>query len=282
MGLVDFLLNIAAILLWLNWRAGRFDPLARTTPLTLAGTLKRTEPNRLARWYSLLAIPALLLFRAMIYWQLGSAVDWNPSLRLGAVAVTFRSDFPGRILLFSLLSFAVSVFVLYLCFLLLSLAHGRAAQTESNPLQRWVSFHLGPVDRWPAPVKALLPFLTALLLWFPLSWLLAAWKVVPPAVSAVHQLEQAAVIGLSAYLPLKHAIGGVLALWLLTSYVYLGRHSFWSYVSQTGRRLLLPLRWLPLQWGRVDFGPVVGIALVFSVAEWAERGLILLYQRLPL
>ena len=30
MGIVDFILNLAGLLLWLNWRSGGFDPLAQT------------------------------------------------------------------------------------------------------------------------------------------------------------------------------------------------------------------------------------------------------------
>ena len=41
MGIVDFILNLVALLLWFNWRTARFDPLAGSTPATLAGTLRR-------------------------------------------------------------------------------------------------------------------------------------------------------------------------------------------------------------------------------------------------
>ena len=39
MGLIDFILNLAGVLLWLGWRSIRFDPLGRSTPATLVGTL---------------------------------------------------------------------------------------------------------------------------------------------------------------------------------------------------------------------------------------------------
>ena len=48
---------------------------------------------------------------------------------------------------------------------------------------------------------------------------------------------------LGAYLAWKYLIGGLLLLWLLTTYVYLGNSVFWSFVNLTGRNLLLPLRW---------------------------------------
>jgi uncharacterized protein YggT (Ycf19 family) len=45
--------------------------------------------------------------------------------------------------------------------------------------------------------------------------------------------------------------------------------------------LLQPLRRVPLRAGRVDFAPVVGIALVFLLAGLAERGLNSIYEWLP-
>jgi uncharacterized protein YggT (Ycf19 family) len=282
MGLIDLILNLAGVLLWLNWRSVRFDPLARTTPATLAGTLRRAEPRRLKRWHLLTALGALLLVRALLYWQIGSAVDWTPSLHLGGIdiAIPFRSDSWWRMLLFSGLSFALTLAVCYLWLLLLSLVNGRAAETD--PLQRLVRLHLGRVDRWPWPVKTLLPLLVSLLLWYVLSLFLSRLGVIPPASSRTHRLEQALVIGLGWYLSWKYVIGGLLALHLVSSYVYLGNQPVWSFIALTGRNLLTPLRWAPLQLGKVDFAPLVGIALVFLVAELAVRGLTALYERLPL
>src|SRR3974390_1650027 len=77
MGLIDFILNLAGLLLWLNWRAVRLDPLSRATPATLAGTLRRAEAPRLKRWHFLAALGGLLLLRAVLYWQIGSAVNWT-------------------------------------------------------------------------------------------------------------------------------------------------------------------------------------------------------------
>ncbi len=46
MALIDFILNLAGLLLWLNWRSVRLDPLGKRTPATLIGTLRRAEPQR--------------------------------------------------------------------------------------------------------------------------------------------------------------------------------------------------------------------------------------------
>jgi len=282
MGLINLILNLAGVLLWLNWRALRFDPLVKSAPATLAGTLRRAEPRRLKRWHMLAALGGLLLVRAVLYWQLGSAVDWTPHFHLGGVdiVIPFRSDNGWRMLLFSCVSFVVTLGACYLWLLLLSIVNGRKA--ESDPLQKLARLQLGRIDRWPWPAKALLPLLVSLLCWYLLSLLLSRLGIIPPAISRTHRLEQALVVGLGSYLSWRYFIGGLLALHLVSSYVYLGNRPFWSFVALTGRNLLAPLRWAPLRLGKVDFAPVVGIALVFFAAELAERGLTELYQRLPL
>ena len=93
MGLIDFILNLAGLLLWLNWRSIRFDPLGRRTPATLIGTLRRAEPPRLQRWHLLAALGGLLLLRALLYWQIGSGVGWAAGkLDLGVITPFFLSN----------------------------------------------------------------------------------------------------------------------------------------------------------------------------------------------
>ena len=282
MGLIDVILNLAGVLLWLNWRAIGFDALVRTSPATLAGTLRRADPHRFKRWHVLAALGGLLTVRALLYWQVGSAVDWTPSLHLGGldIAIPFRSDSWWRMFLFSGLGFAVTLALCYLWLLLLSLVNAKGA--EMDPTQKLVRLHMGRVDRWPWPLKALLPLLVSLLSWWLLSLLLSRLGIIPSATSRVHRIEQAVVIGLGSYLSWRYLIGGLLALHIVSSYVYVGDQPIWSFVALTGRNLLAPLRWLPLHLGKLDFAPLAGMALVFFVAEFAQRGLTAIYERLPL
>ena len=281
MGLIDFILNLAGTLLWLSWRSVRFDPLVKTSPAALVGTLRRADSHQLRRSHFLTVLGALLLLRALIYWQIGSAVDWTPNLYLGSIdrAIPFRSDSWWCMVLFSGLSFVVTLGLFYLWLLLLSLVNSRPI--EPDPVQRLVRLQLGRVDRWPWPVKSLLPLLVTVSLWYLLSLLLSRLSIMPPAISKTYRLEQAIVIGLGSYLSWKYLIGGLLALHLVNSYVYLGNQPFWSFVALTGRNLLIPLRRAHLRLGKVDFAPLAGIALVFLAAELAEHGLSWLYAHLP-
>jgi uncharacterized protein YggT (Ycf19 family) len=72
-----------------------------------------------------------------------------------------------------------------------------------------------------------------------------------------------------------------LGLYLLSSYIYFGNQPFWNFVSLTGRNMVRPLSWLPLQIGKIDLAPLLAIALVFVASEFAQRGLTMLYGRVP-
>jgi uncharacterized protein YggT (Ycf19 family) len=279
MALIDLILDLAGLLLWLNWRSASFDPLTQSPPTTLIGTLRRAEPSKSRGWYFLVAVIGLLFLRALLYWQIGPAVDWMPTLKLGAISISFRSDFFSRAILFSVLSFSATLIIFYLWLLFLSVVNGRTE--EADPLQKLVRLHLGWVDRWPWPLKLFLPLLFVTALWYGFNPLLVRWEIIPAVKSALHRLEQAGAIGLGVYLAWKYLITGLLILYLLSSYVYLGNHVFWNFLTVTGRNMLRPLRILPLQIGRIDLAPLFAITVVLVAARFAERGLTDLYRRLP-
>jgi len=269
MGIVDFILNLAGLLLWLNWRSDRFDPLVKRLPATLMGTLRPATPKKLRRWHLLAFIAALLLLRAVIYWWLGSAVNWTGKLDLGVVVLSFRSDWFLRILLFSFFSFGLTLGIFYAWLLLLSLLAG------PDPIHRLVKIPLGRVDGWPRWAKIFLPFVvTAILLW------LASWLQILPPASPAYRFQQSLVIAAGSYLLWKFPLGTILLLHLLNSYIYFGKHPFWKYVNATAQTILRPLKNIPLQLGKVDFAPLVALALLFFTAELASRGLISIYARL--
>jgi uncharacterized protein YggT (Ycf19 family) len=274
MAYVDFILNLAGLLLWLNWRSDRFDPLVKRLPATLMGTLRPATPKKLRPWHLLVFITGLLLLRAVIYWWLGSAANWTGKLDLGVVVLSFRSDWFVRILVFSFFSFGLTLGIFYVCLLLLSLLAG------PDPIHRVVKIPLGRLDGWPRWAKIILPFLATAVLWWLASWLLGRLQILPPAPPA-YRFQQSLVIGAGSYLLWKFPLGAILLLHLLNSYIYFGKHPFWKYVNATAQTILRPLKKIPLQLGKVDFAPVLALALLFFAAELAARGLNLLYPRLP-
>ncbi|MGH7975512.1 MAG: hypothetical protein ACREDS_12330 [Limisphaerales bacterium] len=273
MGIIDFILNLAGLLLWINWRSVRFDPLNKRTPATLIGTLRRAAPSKFRRWHLLAAIGALLVLRALFYWQIGPAAGWIGKLDMGVTAIFFRSNYFGEILLFSVFSFARMLVIFYVWLLLLSILSG------PQPIHRLVKIQLGQIDGWPRWMKFILPPAATALFWG-LASRPFAWLHPKPVMSAAHRLEEALVIGLGSYLVWKFLIGALLALHLLNSYIYFGKNPFWNYVNATAQTLLQPLKKIPLRFGKADFAPVVGIALVFLIAGFAARALVFLYSRL--
>src|SRR5436305_5221346 len=105
MGAIDFLLNLAGVLLWVSWRSQRFDPLATSTPVTLVGTLKRAQPRTLKGGPLILVLAGLLLVRAVVYWLIGSPANWTPKIHLELVVLAFRGDLFFPVLVYSCLSF---------------------------------------------------------------------------------------------------------------------------------------------------------------------------------
>jgi hypothetical protein len=309
MGLIDFILNLAGLLLWLNWRAAKADPLGKPAPATLVGTLRRAVPVNPKRWHLPAVLGGLLLLRAVFYWQIGSVTNWVGTLDLGVTVLSFPSNLAGRLLsflricLFSFCSFGLTLIVFYLWLLLLSVLAG------PEPFHALVRMQLGRIDRWPRWAKALLPLVFTALLWWLASWLFAWLHVIPRPVSAAHRLGESLVVALGSYLAWKYLIAALLALHLLNSYIYFGKHPFWKYVDATAQTLLRPLRaalggvWRglmvclpgtsPWRTGKLNLSPalkpalasllnVAGIALAFLLAELAGRGLFLIYGRLSL
>jgi len=281
MSYVDFILNLAGLLLWIKWRSLPFDPIHKRTPATLVGTLRRAAPSHFRRWHLLAGIGLLLLLRAVVYWWVGAAFGqvWVGKLDLGVAVLPFRSDWFVRILSFSFFSFGLVLGVYYTWLLLLSLLHAQSPAAE--PVHRLVRMQLGGIDRWPRWAKIILPFAAGAAGWWLASWPLTWLAIIPRPVSARHRLEESVVIGLAGYLVWKFIAAALLALHLVNTYVYFGKHPFWNYVNATAQKLTAPLRKIPLRTGRVDFAPLVEIAAIFLAAELAERLLVWLYARLP-
>ena len=266
MSLINFILDIVGLLLWLNWLSLHFDPLAKTSAATLVGTLRKADPSGPRRWQSLAAVAGLVVIRAYIYYQIGPALNWTPRIVLAPVELPFRSDLFWYLLIFSVLSLACTLAIFYFSLLLLSVAN--QSLPDDDPLQKLVRQYFNWFERWPTPLKLLLPLLTGALFWIGLHPLLTRLAIVPPVNRFSQLLAQAAIIGAGTYLSLKYVIIGVLCLHMLNSYVYLGDHPVWNYINGTARHLLCPLRSLPLRVGKIDLLPLVGVLLVLAIVNF--------------
>ncbi|MDQ6631536.1 MAG: hypothetical protein M3Y82_07235 [Verrucomicrobiota bacterium] len=55
----------------------------------------------------------------------------------------------------------------------------------------------------------------------------------------------------------------------------------WIVINHFAPQILKPISWLPLRCEKMDFAPVMVIALIIFIAEFGSRELIRIYQRLP-
>lgn len=280
MSVLNFILNCAGLLLWLNWRSRGLAAVPRASGVAIVSALKRAGSAPRDRWSSLMVLGGLLFLRAIVYWQIGPAVQWLPRISLGAFVLHFRSDNFARMLLFSLSGFLFFLLVFY-CSLLLLAAVNRATE----PADRWAALvraHLGVLARLPAWLMLLLPFLAVFTLWLGLGPMFEFMDVIAPTHSIRHLVEQAVIIGLGGWLLWPYVIVVVLVLHLVASYVYLGNAPIWIYVNTVAAGLLRLLRWLPLRLGRFDFAPLLGLATVVLLALWLPERLAWLFRKLPL
>lgn len=260
---IDFILNVAGVLLWLNWRSVRLDPFNRGVPATLAGTVRRAEPMRLKRWHFLAALGILLFIRALLYRAIGPAVGWTPRIDLVLVHLAFpiiRGHSFLSILTFSALSFLQLLLVFYLWLLIMAIANRR----EGNPdaLQKLVTVQLGNLARWPLSVQLAVPVLIVAALWMAFHPLLVYIGVTPHVRSNGILLAQGCAAGLILYWTVKYLLLALLTVHFIINYVYLGANPVWEFINTTSKNLLSPLRKLPLQLGRIDLAPILGIILI--------------------
>lgn len=270
---IDFILNVAGLLLWLNWRSARLDPFTRGIPATLAGTVRRAEPMRLKRWHFLAALGILLFVRALLYEALGPAVNWTPRINLVLVHLAFpiiRGHSFLSVLTFSVLGFIQLLIVFYLWLLTIAIANRH--ETSPDPLQKLVVVQLGPLARWPLTVQLIVPVLIVVALWMAFHPLLVYIGVMPHARSNGILFAQGCVASLILYWTVKYLLVALLAVHLIITYVYLGASPVWEFINTTSKNLLSPLGNLPLRFGRIDFAPIFGIILIvlllYLLPDW--------------
>lgn len=269
MVLLDFILNLAGVLLWFNWRAAQLETKARNPPGTIAGTIRRTPPSRLQCWLMLAALCGLIGLRAWFYHHLGPAVEWTASLHLGAVTLFFRSDKLELMLWFSALSFCRALVVVYfwLCFLAVV---NRGATADR--VTKLIRLQIGRLADWPPLVQLLLPLLLVGSAWAALQPLLAGVGLIQPASSPGRLALQGLLLAAGPVLSLKHLVPALLFVHFVTNHIHFGNSPLWEFPGVAGRNLLRPLRSLPLQTRRMDFAPLAGIVLclllLHSLPQW--------------
>lgn len=277
MNLLNFVLNCVGLALWLSWRPAGLEPVRWWT----ANPRPRRAPFQF-HWLFLAALVLLVLGRSWLYWRVGRDVGWVARIDLGAAWLDFNSAVWGRMLAFSVASFGLFLGGFFAWLLLLAAVNRRPPPPPPHPWTRVVAAQLGWLARLPVPVGLLLPAVVLGGLWAALHPAMREAGLVAPLRAPAQLWQEAAVVGLGAALAWEHLVVGVIFVHVVNSYLYLGAHEAFTYLSLTAQNLLRPLARRPLRAGRMDFTPVVGLALALAAFALVRTGLARLFDRLPL
>lgn len=274
MAWVDWLLNLVCLLLILSLWVGRKEALRRPVPALLAGTLRPAGSTRRPVGLAMVVLLLVLLVRTWMAWWAADWASWNPRVDMGL----FQVSFPvvagwrgfGLMGIYGLLSLGVLLVGFWLWMVLVGCL-GRGI-LEMNPVYRMAVQCVGLPLRWPWPVVLGLAVGLVSLAWLLVEPLLAGLGLLPGVSSWPRRGGQAVLVGLGSCLVWKPLLVGLLLLYWLNLYVYLGQHAFWEFVTRAGRRLVAPLRRLPLQVMKIDLAAPLMAAGIWWGAYVAEHG----------
>ena len=274
--LVDFLLNVAALVMWVSWRGIRGTEAAGTAG-TILGNLRAAGVDRPRRWPYLAWLVALLALRAVLYRQMGPSLSWHPAWSAGAATLVFRSDSFVRMLAFSGLGF-LSTLLFWYTGLAGILAVSRAP-ADRDGLTRALRRQAPWLAGWPGWLLLLLVATAAGVTWLGIGPVAARHGLLPPLRDERHLLQQALVVGAGQWCVLRWWVGAVLALHFVHLYVHLGNQAFWEFIQNAGIKLCRPFAFLRV--GHLDASPILALALYWTFLTWAGHGLPGLRPLLP-
>ncbi len=266
MNVIDWILNLACLFLWIDWRSGTLTKRPRPV-LSLASAVRPAERRLRAEFGSLAVLAFILLVRPCFYYSIGSKLNWTPQLDLFALSLPWRSDLLGRMYIYSSITFLLTLGFFYSATLLLSAVNRQLP--DSEVMQQFVRLQLGWAEKIPWPIKLLLPSFLAGVMWAAALPLFAAIDLIPSVPESEAIWGQSLAFALAALLAWKWLVLVIFLLHLVNVYVYLGTHPVWPYISLTARKLLLPLSFL--SFSKVDLAPIIGMAILLLVTELALK-----------
>jgi hypothetical protein len=266
MNVLDWILNLACLFLWIDWRSGTLSKRPKPV-LSLASAVRPAERPLRGEFGSLAVLAFILFVRPCFYYSIGSKLNWTPQLDLFAISLPWRSDLLGRMYLYSMITFLITLGFFYSAMLLFSAVNRSLADTEV--MQQFVRLQLGWLEKIPWPLKLILPSVVAGLTWAAALPLFAAIDLIPSVPDSNSLWGQSLAFALAALLAWKWVILVIFLLHLVNTYVYLGTHPVWPYMSITARKLLAPLSFL--SFAKVDLAPVVGISVILVASDLGIR-----------
>ena len=268
MSLVDFLLNVAALVMWVSWRGIRGTEAAGTAG-TILGNLRAAGIERPRRWPYLAWLVALLLLRAVLYRQMGPNLGWHPPWSLGPATLVFRSDSFPRMLAFSGLGFLSTLLFWYTGLAAILAIH--RSPTDRDGITRALRRQAPWLSRWPGWLLLLLVAAGAGLAWLVIGTVAARSGLLPPLRGERHLVQQALVVAAGQGCVLRWWIAVLLGLHFVHLYVHLGNQVLWEFVQNTGLKLCKPFAFLRA--GHFDASPLAALVFYWGLLTWIGHGL---------
>ncbi|MDB6052694.1 MAG: hypothetical protein JWN25_217 [Verrucomicrobiales bacterium] len=269
MWLFDFILDWVALLLWLRATSFKTSPVERPRTISPLASIKPADHLTPCLWAGA-AMLAVIVGRAVIYWKIGTAVDWMPTINFPSIAIPLRSNSFGRMLTLSCLTFGVTLYLFYTYLLLLiSLTPGLETSSRIITFLRKKS---GVMRYFPKTALCVFPFACGFLFWTFSRWIWVGFGLLPES-SWGSILKEACVLGLNAFLPLQYLLYGLLGFAFMNSTIFFGTSQIVQILSAASKALLAPFRRIPLTLGKWDLVPILLIILIGLGQYFARIGL---------
>ena len=278
---INLLLNFAGLGLWIGAFAFSRAAARLSRPLTLLSALRPETSAAHGRLVLLGSLMALLVLRAAAYWNFSTPGDRLPSIDFGILSISFRSDLFTDLLAYSVGSFLVFLYLYYLWMLGISLCCRSSGPVDS--IENFVNRQLRFLASWHVGWKVFISLVAGAGLWLATGRALLVFGIgeIPREWSVSTLLLQSPFVAASFGCSFLLVMAVVLALHLISSYVYFGDHAVWPFIDRTAKVYLSPLRRFPLMFGHFDFAPILGI-LVFWFLNWiGNRGIRWVWEQLP-
>lgn len=275
---IDFILNLAAWILLVNgsMQFGSRKDLQR--PLTLLGTLKLPQPSIREAWVLISVALVILIVKSLLLHYLGAPLETTMHLSFLLLNVFFKTGSIVSMVWMGLASFLKFTLMAYIwIWVLWSLSRKGLAENLEESLKSG----LGILGRLPNALQPVLLILFGMMGWVVLGLCFGVFGVLPTSIPIPLLIWQALWISLSAWVGVYWLFVLLMILYLIHSYVYLGKWEGWDWLEGVGDRLLFPLKKLPLQWARIDFAPLVFLILNWLIYSTLLRLILFGYQARP-
>lgn len=273
MNYLDWGLNILMIYLWIRCcrkcAAAGCDYSAR-------------RANRFRWFFTWFVILFFLFFRACIYFYVGTTSGWQGRLNLGIIEVPFASFDFSSMVLFSFVSLFKWMVLLYswvLFFSAFSAGAGDGLRNWASDLQAVLLKNVG--TQWFSVLKIVFPGFLMPVIWGVFCFIADCVGIITWG-SSLQVLKEGIMLTLALYYSYSYFLVFLSIIYFFITYFYLRGSVLQNYLRDVIRKIFTPLYYLPLttpdgEGGvKIDFVPVVGLAISFLIVERGDELLMFL------